>query len=461
MKNLTKGLIYSFLLFFLSIYFVSCDDSGVIPTVPKNNQWVKNYGGANSDMMTSMQITSDGGSIVTGYSISFSFGDNDIFVSRLDGSGNISWSSVYGGSGNDQAECVILTSDGGYLVAGQTKSFGALNFDVYVLKLGSGGNVLWSNIYQKPKDQIVAGAVEMADGGFVIAGSDSTGAVNNYDIFCLKINSSGAVQWAKSYGGTQNDFSASIKKTPGGGFVVAGNSYSFTPTSDAFVLNLTENGSTIWTRTYGGEGEDRAACIEPSGTDFIVCGHTQSFALTTEDMFVFKLDLNGYLYHNADGNPRTFGGPLMQSDRAYWVIPTSDNGFIMTGYMGIAGSNEDLVLIKLFGNLEFSWARRYGGANNDIGYSVKQKNDGYITAGTTYSFGTGSSDIFFQSLKSDGTSCDSTNGQSFTPLGGTPGVTEGVWTVLVNDVTSTFQQTGVTTMTSGAGFSAITNCEIQ
>src|SRR5437667_6525747 len=124
MKSITKAIIYIFFIFSMCFYFISCDDSGIVTTTPKNNQFVKNYGGANADLMTSMQLTSDGGSIVTGYTISFSFGDNDIFVSRLDGSGNISWSSVYGGSGNDQAECIIQTSDGGYLVAGQTKSFG-------------------------------------------------------------------------------------------------------------------------------------------------------------------------------------------------------------------------------------------------------------------------------------------------------------------------------------------------
>jgi hypothetical protein len=461
MKKAVKISFYLLSVFFLGIFFTSCDDSGVIPTPAANGQWVKNHGGANSDIMTSMQITSDGGSILTGYTISFSFGNNDIFLTKLDASGNITWNNVFGGSGNDQGKCVIQTSDGGYLVAGQTKSFGALNFDAYVLKLGAGGNIIWSSIYKKPNDQVVSGAVEMSGGGYIITGSDSTGGVNNYDIFALRIDANGSVQWAKTYGGTQNDFSASVKNTSTGGFIIAGNSYSFAPTSDVFVLNLSSNGSTVWTRTYGGEGEDAGSCIEQSGTDFIVCGYAQSFALTSEDMFILKMDLNGFLYHDANGNPRTFGGPLLQSDRANWIIPTADGGFIACGYMTIGTSNQDMVLVKLFGNLEFAWARRYGGSINDAGCTVKQKNDGYLAGGTTYSFGTGSSDIYLQSVKSDGSTCDSTNSQSFTPLGGTPGVTEGAVTILINDVTGSFQKNDVSSMSSGAGFSTITNCEIQ
>jgi hypothetical protein len=458
MKRYLVKLIAGLFLLSITVYLIpSCNDAGIINPVDKNSSWVKSYGGVNSDVFSFMQLTNDGGSIITGYTISSSFGDNDVYAMKLDDKGNTVWSNSFGSSSNDQANCVTQTEDGNYIVVGQTKSFGATGFDIYVLKLNSGGNIIWSNIYKAPNDDYAVGVIEATEGGYVVAGySNSLSSPGNTDVFLLKLSTEGDVQWAKSYGQTENDYATCIKKT-NNGYIVGGYSFSFSQTSDVFIINFNSNGTIIWSRMYGGFGDDRCFSIEISGNDFIAAGYTQSFGIPSEDMFIFKMDNNGFLYHSADGDPRTFGDSALLSDRANSVVPTTDGGFLITGYVTTASNSEHLALIKLFGNMEFDWVKMYAGTSNDAGYSINRKESHYIIGGNIYA--SGSSDILTVSIKDDGTSCS--NSINFTPLGGKPDVIEGAVTLIVNDVTSVFQKNVVQSQTGGTGFSSITNCTSQ
>jgi len=435
-------------------FFSSCNDAGVINPVLKNSQWVRSYGGVNADALTFMDITNDGGSIITGYSISSSFGDNDVYAMKLDDKGNLIWANSFGSSANDQSSGVTQASDGYYIVAGQTNSFGATGFDIYVLKISPGGDVVWSVIYKAPNDDYAAGVIESAEGGFVITGySNSFGSPGNTDIFLMKITNDGDVQWAKSFGGIENDYATCIRKTSNG-YIVGGYTFSYTSTNDAFILNFNTNGTIIWSRIYSGFGDDRILAVEPSGNDFLAVGYTQSFGLTSEDMFILKMDNNGFLYSGTNGNPRTFGDSALQSDRAYSIVPTTDGGFFITGYVSSSPNSQHLVLLKLFGNMEYAWSKTYASTGNDAGNFIRRKDANYVITGNT--FAPGSNDIYSLSIKDDGAACSAST--NFTPLGGNPQVIEGPVTVIVNDVTSVFQKTGVTSQTGGSGFSTVTNC---
>jgi len=163
------------------------------------SQWIKTYGGTNWDQANSIQQTSDG-YVVAGYTFSFGAGDADAWVLKLDGDGNVQWQKTYGRSSVDEAWSIQQTSDGGYIVASYTHTFGAGIWDAWVLKLDGDGNV----------------------------------------------------QWQKTYGGTNCDYAESIQQTLDGGYIVAGGTYSFGVGGNAWVLKLDGDGNVQWQKTYGG-----------------------------------------------------------------------------------------------------------------------------------------------------------------------------------------------------------------
>lgn len=449
---MNKKLIYVlFIILAFSSFFVS--------TLYSQSLFVKTFGGASSDLLTSMQLTSDGGSILTGYTILSSFGDNDIYVLKLNEKGNITWAKNYGGPSNDQSSSIIQTSDGGFIIAGQTKSFGASGYDIYLLKLGSDGAITWSKSFKAANDEFATGIIQTEDGGYIVSGySNSFSATgSDFDILILKLASDGTLVWGKTYGGAVNDFSTSIKKTLSG-FVISGYTYSFdAQMGDALIINMSSSGTVLWSRMYGGMAEDRANSIDITGNDFIIAGQTQSFDLQNEDVFVFKLDNNGYIYDNDNAKPRTFGSSFKLSDKANSIILTTDGGYALTGYVNSVGNDKDIVIIKLFGNLEFNWAKLYGGSNNESGNFIIQRKGNYFIGGNTNSFGSGSDDACFMSVKEDGTSC--MDEISLIPLGGNPTVTETPVELNILDVSSQILQNNPASLNEISKFSVVTKCE--
>ncbi len=198
-----------------------------------NVVWQKTYGGADYDHAYSIQQTSDGGYIVAGETwSSWSFGaerNGDAWVLKLDANGNVQWQKRYGGADSDIASFIQQTSDGGYIVAGRTDYFGAgdFDFDVWVLKLDANGNVQWQKRYGGPGWDWASSIQQTSDGGYIVAGyTDSFGA-GYFDVWVLKLDASGNVQWAKTYGGADYDHANSIQQTSDGGYIVAGETYSF------------------------------------------------------------------------------------------------------------------------------------------------------------------------------------------------------------------------------------------
>jgi len=137
-------------------------------SMASESQWIKTYGGSNDDWVFSIQQTSDGGYIVAGYTGSFGAGYWDTWVLKLDGSGNMQWQTIYGGSSHDHANSIQQTSDGGYIVAGQTASFGFAGlYDAWVLKLDGSGNMQWQTIYGGRGTDCANSIKQTSDGGYV------------------------------------------------------------------------------------------------------------------------------------------------------------------------------------------------------------------------------------------------------------------------------------------------------
>ncbi len=288
-------------------------------------QWAKTYGGASADEAYSVQQTSDGGYIVAGTTISFGAGGNDILLIKTDAFGNVQWAKTYGGTAYDAAFSVQQTSDGGYIVAGVTWSFGA-GGDILLIKTDASGDVQWAKTYGGTGYDEAFSVQQTSDGGYIVAGTTNSFGAGNQDILLIKTNAFGNVQWAKTYGEAGNDVAYSVQQTSGGGYIVAGTTNSFgAGGGDILLIKTNASGNLQWAKTYGGTNWDYASSVQQtSDGGYIVAGTTNSFGAGGDDAFLVKIDTFGNLQW-----VRTYGGT--GSDAAFSVQQTSDGGYIVAG----------------------------------------------------------------------------------------------------------------------------------
>jgi hypothetical protein len=359
-------------------------------------KFAKTYGGASIDWTEFVRQTSDGGYIVAATAWSFGVGAGDILLIKTDANGNIQWAKTYGGGDGDGAFSVQQTSDGGYIVAGHTYSFGAGDFDIFLIKTDANGNLQWAKTYGGTYWDDARSVQQTSDGGYIVAGFTVSFGAGGGDIFLIKTDASGNVQWAKTYGGTNDDWARFVRQTSDGGYIVVGLTNSFgAGGGDIFLIKTDASGNVQWAKTYGGTSADEAFSVQQtSDGGYIVVGLTNSFGAGTEDIFLIKTDASGNLQW-----AKTYGGAI--GDRALSVQQTSDGGYIVAGLTNSFGAGGlDIFLIKTDASGNVQWAKTYGGTDWEDAFSVQQTSDGgYIVAGRTWSFGAGGSDIFL--IKTD------------------------------------------------------------
>ena len=209
---------------------------------------------------------------------------------------------------------------------------------------------------------------------------------------CLVMQDCFAAQWSKTYGGSDWDEAYAVQQTRDGGYIVAGHTESYgVNNDDLWVLKLNLQGSVIWQKTYGGVTSDIAYSIQQTTDDgYIVAGSTTSFGEGAQDMWILKLDSMGNISWQ-----KAYGGG--NTDNAWSIKQTGDGGYIVAGTTFSFGTgNYDIWIVKLGQNGTPSWQKTYGSGGNDIAYSIQQTTDGgYIVAGYTASFGAG--DMIFGS----------------------------------------------------------------
>jgi uncharacterized delta-60 repeat protein len=361
------------------------------------NSIIRAIGGTNGDYAYSIQQTSDGGYIVAGETNSFGAGGADFLIIKLDSLGNIQWSRAIGGTNNDQAYSIQKTSDGGYIVAGRTNSFGAGNYDAFIIKLNSSGNIQWSRVIGGTNYDEANSIQQTSDGGYIVAGWTTSFGTSS-DALIIKLNSSGNIQWSRAIGrigiGTGYDIARSIQQTSDGGYIVAGETYSFSFALDVFIIKLDSSGNIQWSRAIGGTNNDGAYSIQQtSDGGYIVAGYT---ILGASDALIIKLDSSGNIQWS-----RAIGG--INNELAYFIKQTSDGGYIVAGNTNSFGTAGDALIIKLNSSGNIQWSRAIGGTNGEEARSIQQTSDGgYIVAGWTNSFGTGSYDSLIIKLDSSG-----------------------------------------------------------
>jgi hypothetical protein len=277
------------------------------------------------------------------------------FVVSVEAS-STTWSRTYGGKGFDYAESVIQTSDGGYAIVGHTESFGVDLSGFWLVKTDSSGIMEWNRVYGG-KSETAHSLVETADGGYAIVGQTQSFGAGFVDVWFVKTDAYGNMEWNKTYGGTDGDSGRSLLVTSDGGYAIAGHTVSFgAGNTDVWLIKTDEFGNLEWNRTYG----DGAAyaLVETSDGGFALAGGAR----------LVKTDAYGNMEWN-----QTYGSRSIK-----YLVVTSDGGYALTGT-----KNDDFWLVKTdsYGNME--WSQTYGGEGEDYANSLVATSDGgYAIAGT-------------------------------------------------------------------------------
>jgi len=301
-----------------------------------NKVWFKHYGGAIDDWGRSIQQTSDGGYIVAGYTESFTYGVLDIAVYRLNSSGNKVWFKHFGGATNDTSYSIRQTSDNGYVVAGYTSSYSYGGFDMAIYKLNSSGNKVWFKHYGGAYDEIAFSIEQTSDGGYIVAGKTSSFTHGFTDHAIYKLDSNGNKVWFKHYGGTGGDVCLSIQQTSDGGYILAGHTSSFVHGGyDYAIYKLNSSGNKVWFKHFGGMNDEWGHSIQQtSDGGYIVAGESNSYTHGGYDFAIYKLNSSGNKtwFKHYGGSSNEYGESIQQTSDGGYVVAGKTNSYTNGGY---------------------------------------------------------------------------------------------------------------------------------
>ncbi|MBX7225536.1 MAG: T9SS type A sorting domain-containing protein [Chitinophagales bacterium] len=353
----------------------------------------KTIGGSNYDDLRVIIPTEDEGYLLGGYSNSNISGDKtedsrggyDVWIIKIDKNGEIEWQKTIGGNGDDVLYALNQSSDGGFILGAHSKSiisgekteslFG--NYDYWIIKIDASGNIEWQKTYGGVNDDILRSIETTMDGGYIIGGNSKSGQSGNkleenqgnWDIWVLKVDGLGNIEWQNNIGGNHEDYANKTIELSNNDFFIGGGSYSpisgdktessFNGNADLWLLKLDENGNIIWQSTIGGDLWDMTYDICTGKNNSVIIGANSSSNLSIDkteptegsvDFWILKINSDGNIdwQNNIGGS----GGDYLNS-----IIKTSSNQFIIGGYSnsGFSGEknqpsygSQDFWILKLF-----------------------------------------------------------------------------------------------------------------
>ena len=254
-------------------------------------EWMKTIGGIGVESAWCVRRAPDG-FVLSG--AAGSANGSDALLLKLSLNGDIMVSDALRGPGDEVASCVALTADGGLAVTGYCVAANASG-DIYVVRLSPENEIQWAKrIGGGGWDEALC--IEQAsDGGFIIAGWSSSFGLGGSDALVLKLDSDGKLEWARVIGGPDSDKAAWVTEAADGSFIVVGATDSFGKGGDIFVLKISSAGDLIWARAIGGEGREEGIKVLEKDGGYIVAGITNSYGAGSWDIIVLKLDADGYV----------------------------------------------------------------------------------------------------------------------------------------------------------------------
>ena len=366
-----------------------------------NIEWIKTYGGKGSDICWAIEKTTDNGFIIVGETSTFGHGSSDVWIIKIDQFGNEEWNKTFGGKKNDYGFQGIQTKDGGYIIVGGTKSFGAGDHDTWLIKTDENGNEKWNVSYGGSERDQGYSIKQTFDGGYIICGGSSSYGLGPNDYWIIKTDVNGHELWNITYGTKGYDWGYDIIETSDGGFLFTGGtdkSFRGIHILDVGLIRIDNNGNIQWAKSYNKppswkRWDEGYGLVKTDDEGYIIAGiaHTYSWSETGEgDGWIIKTDSNGKKLWD-----KTYGGLLCDCFSS--VQMTNDNGYILSGWTYSFGEGDaDMWLMKIDDIGREKWDMTLGGNKYEWSmlHTLQQTSDNcYLIVGTTYSFGIGNNDI--------------------------------------------------------------------
>ncbi len=330
-------------------YLVKVDDSGQM-------LWQEQYGGIAGDFCRALVVADDGGFVMAGVTSSFGAGGTDMYLVKADANGQFVWDTTFGGVFDDEAFGILKTSDGGFLVVGSslTVGGGALRAG-YVVKTDANGGFEWDTGGQLgfvTNETIGYDIIETSDGGYLVVGETIPQPPNWSEVYLARLDSAGTLLWQNSLGGQVNDRGKSVALAADGDFVIVGSTTSFGAVGqDIYAARVSPTGDTVrWQKNYGGSMDDRGErIIATSDGGFVIIGAKQFESGVVDpgqtlptgfQIYLMKIDGSGAMLWD-----KTYGGTEFESGRQVLIAP--DGGYVMIGVTTSSGAGrDDMFLIK-------------------------------------------------------------------------------------------------------------------
>ena len=260
-----------------------------------NEEWNKIFETSGCDNGYSVKQVADNGFIITGTIESIGRASTDISLIKTDSQGNMEWNKTFGGSDFDYGFSVDQTNDEGYIIAGSTESFGYGDYDVWLIKTDSQGNEEWNKTFGGIDTDESNYVFQTFDGGYILTGNTRSYGNGSYDVWLIKTDSQGNEEWNKTFGGISSDYGYSVYQTNDEGFIITGLTSSFgNGGSDVWLIKTDSQGNEEWNRTFGENTHDYGRDVKQA-TDggYIITGYTNSFNALNLDVLIIKTDPNG------------------------------------------------------------------------------------------------------------------------------------------------------------------------
>ncbi|KYK24876.1 hypothetical protein AYK24_05670 [Thermoplasmatales archaeon SG8-52-4] len=362
---------------------------------PPEEEWNRTFGDSTKekyDAGKDVQQTTDGGYIIAGTTKSQGDPCGDFWLIKTNESGIEQWNKTYGGMAGDFARSVLQINDGGYVLLGETASYGAGDYDCWLVKTDNSGNELWNKTYGGSGRESSESVHMTYDGGYLLVGWTRSFGNGNSDFWLVKTDANGIEEWNKTYGGLDSEQAWDGQVTSDGGIVIAGFNYTKLPYDCNILLIKTDMyGNEEWSKKYGNVNFLTAAYSVQQTKDngFIISG--QGCYNGSYDLLLLKTDMYGEEQWN-----KTFEGEACFDSAGYSVQQTPDGGFIATGTTEIIGDfycSALLVKTDINGNLQ--WYKTFNRTLHCRGWKVRQTNDkGYIIVGEIDFYGDVGGDVW-------------------------------------------------------------------